>query len=103
MIGKKAQKLSDLQAETSSTQHELQSLRRQVLHQNQLMESMWTILKTKLDLSDDDLLKVVLEVEKREKKEDAIAKTCPNCSRHLQKHSKVCIYCGSESDHRHLF
>jgi hypothetical protein len=63
-------------------------------HQNllQLSKAMWTLLKSKLDLSDDDL-RALLATTPATTKPQLIE--CGVCSRPMQSTARCCLYCGT--------
>ena len=65
-----------------------------------ISEAIWELLKEKVGLTDEDLVKKVREIDLRDgvldgrvKPEPPIA--CPKCGKKMKKGSSTCIYCGS--------
>ena len=62
-------------------------------------EALWTILKEKHGLEDQDLLRQIVQIDLRDGRMDGkVASTppkpCPKCERMVAKHSVRCMYCG---------
>jgi hypothetical protein len=96
-----SERLSMAVSEAASAQHSLKALRDKVDRQAILLESLWTLLKSKLECSDDDLQAIMEDLES--KADGAVAPACPNCNRPLQENSPVCVYCGEKHDIKSLF
>ena len=67
-----------------------------------ITEAMWNILKEKHGYADEDLIRMVQDIDLRDGKLDGqIAKQpnppCSNCGRTLMGKHPVCIYCGAVS------
>ena len=97
----KSERLSIAASDATAAQQGLKSLREKVDRQAILLECLWTLLKSKLKCSDDELQAVVDAFES--KQESAVAPSCPNCSRPLQENSPVCVYCGEAHNIKSLF
>lgn len=65
-----------------------------------IVRSMWELLRASNNLSEDDLLKKVMEVDLRDGNLDGEIvippRKCPSCSRVVSKRHRRCIYCGAE-------
>jgi len=62
-----------------------------------LTEALWLFIKQQQNYTDEDLVKVVSEIEMREShlpKHQPV--TCPACGRMNSGKRSVCIYCGKE-------
>jgi hypothetical protein len=64
-----------------------------------ITEALWTLLKQQHGYKDEDLAKLVTEIDLRDGKLDGrIApsepRTCPSCGHVPGKHRPNCIYCG---------
>ena len=65
-----------------------------------ITEALWNILKEKHGYEDDDLLRMVQDIDLRDGQLDGkVAKQpnppCTNCGRTLMGRHPVCLYCGS--------
>lgn len=67
-------------------------------------EALWTLLRDKLGVSEDDLVNRVNEIDLsdgqldgRVKKENAVS--CPQCGRTIARRFRKCIYCGQPVVH----
>lgn len=72
-----------------------------------ICRAMWEILGTHADISEDDLLKKVEEIDLRDGKLDGKllqdAKRCRNCGRMLSKRHRTCLYCGTKEQFESVF
>ena len=69
-----------------------------------LNEAMWRLLKSRLDLSDEDLEPLIREVDLEDGRLDGRWKPkempvvqCPTCQRKTSVKRPVCVYCGAET------
>ena len=99
----KAEKLSMAVSDAASAQQSIKMLRERVDRQAVLLEGLWQLLKDKLQYTDDELEKIVLEMEDNDHDGTRVAPECPNCGRPLQENTPVCVYCGEEHNVRSLF
>ena len=88
--------------EATAAQQSLKALREKVDRQAILLQSLWTLLKTKLEYSDEELQSIFDNIASQDD-EERVAPECPNCKRPLQENSPVCVYCGLEHDVKSLF
>ena len=65
-----------------------------------ICRAMWELIRASNNLSEDDLLKKVTEVDLRDGTLDGKMtippKKCPNCNRLMSRRHTHCIYCGAE-------
>ncbi len=66
-----------------------------------LCEALWTILKEKHGMTDEELMARIEEIDARDGVRDGQparkeARLCPRCNRVLTKSSPICLYCGQE-------
>ncbi len=64
-----------------------------------ITEALWMMLKKQHGYSDDDLSKLVSEIDLRDGRLDGrVAKSppqpCPYCKKMMARHRPLCIYCG---------
>jgi len=66
-----------------------------------ITESMWFVLKDKLQLDDAVLMDMMKRVDMQDGKLDgkatAKAQTCPNCNHTISARTGRCFYCGTQS------
>lgn len=84
-------------------QQDLSAMQEQITRLRLINQSMWEILKQKLDLKDEDLQALYRNKEQEAEQQAKVAEACPSCGRALQEHSKACIYCGTLVPTRRLF
>ncbi len=62
------------------------------------MEAMWTLLRERLQLTDEQLARRLVEVDESDGLLDGkvrhAAKTCPHCKRTIPGRFPRCLYCG---------
>jgi hypothetical protein len=62
--------------------------------------AMWALLQESTDLTEEDLLEKLKEIDHQDGKEDgghkARTRTCPQCSRPNKPNKTKCLYCGAE-------
>lgn len=78
---------------------EISQLQTQVERLLMVTEALWTILKEKHGMEDQELLKRIVEIDLRDGRLDGrVAATppepCPKCQRIVSKQSIRCMYCG---------
>ncbi|MCE9618525.1 MAG: hypothetical protein K8R92_01285 [Planctomycetes bacterium] len=87
------------QREARSAQSRLESLQCDVERLSMITEALWVCLKQQHGYKDEDLAKLVKEIELRDGKLDGHAappepRACPHCGRMLAKRRPACYYCG---------
>ena len=80
-------------------QESVESLRQDVNRLLLITEALWTLLKKQHDFTDDDLTKVVNEIDLQDgvldgKPPKAPPRPCPYCGKMVAAHHTLCIYCG---------
>ena len=67
------------------------------------MEAMWTLLRDKLDTTDDELIERIVEIDLSDGILDGKARRpaleCGSCSRKIPRRFARCLYCGAEIEH----
>jgi hypothetical protein len=85
--------LEDTRSRVRDLEHEVDRLKL-------LNQSLWELLKEKLQIADADLEKRIAEVDMRDGVKDGkmttTALTCPTCSRVSSSKHWKCLYCGQE-------
>ena len=63
-------------------------------------KAMWELLREHADLTDDDLITKIREIDLRDGKLDGktevAPRECPGCGKPNGQHRKACLYCGRE-------
>ena len=82
-----------------SKSSDISHLQQQIEHLLMITEALWTILKEKNGLDDQELLRQMVQIDLRDGKLDGrVAPTppepCPKCQRIVAKGSVRCMYCG---------
>lgn len=66
-------------------------------------EAMWTLLRDKLDLTDQELVQRINELDLSDGKLDGKVRkspvSCPSCGRTLSRRFPKCMYCGQAVAH----
>ncbi|MBN2723804.1 MAG: hypothetical protein JXR95_07020 [Deltaproteobacteria bacterium] len=61
-------------------------------------QAMWELFSEKLELSEKDLAKRIIEIDLRDGKLDGVYKKapvqCPNCDAKISREFKRCLFCG---------
>ncbi|HOW97903.1 MAG TPA: hypothetical protein P5567_00730 [Kiritimatiellia bacterium] len=78
---------------------EIQTLRAEVERLLMIAEALWSILAEKFDLPEEELLRRIHEIDRRDGKLDGRVapeppSLCPKCSRPMEKRRPYCMYCG---------
>ncbi len=64
------------------------------------VEAMWTLLREKLDLSEEDLIHRINEIDMSDGKLDGKVRkppvSCPSCGRTISPKFARCMYCGQQ-------
>jgi ribosomal protein S27AE len=81
------------------TKGEVEALRFDVERLLLITEALWSILKEKTDLKDEELIRRIAEIDQADGKLDgrkakAPPRPCPHCQRVLAKHRPRCLFCG---------
>lgn len=64
-----------------------------------ITEALWSFVHERLDVSDEDLVQRILELDRCDgeidgRKDMAGPMTCPSCGRTIASHHTWCMYCG---------
>lgn len=70
-------------------------------------QALWEILRARLEISEEDLLAKINEIDLRDGVQDQrmtpYVTNCPNCNRVVNSKSARCIYCGTSFEKPHIF
>ena len=81
-------------------QREASAAEQQVDRLTLVCMAMWELLSAKTDLTEDDLIAKVREIDLRDGVEDGKltvqGKQCPSCNRVMSRRHSRCLYCGAE-------
>jgi hypothetical protein len=80
--------------------HAIDHLRRDVDRLYMITQALWSILKDRYDLEDEDLVKLIAAVDMQDGRMDgrigpSPPQNCPQCGRVLSRRHAHCIYCGA--------
>lgn len=97
----------DARARLRVAQSEAAELRRQVDRMQLICEAMWTIVKERVGADDEQLFKLITQIDLRDGKLDGRAKKptqrCSDCGRVVSARTGVCLYCGAIVSRKSLF
>ncbi len=91
----------DARKRRTDIQIKTQELERKIDKLELITFSMWSLLKEKFDINEEELLNKIQKIDLMDGEEDGkISKlkvrTCPECNRKSSTHHDKCIYCGFE-------
>lgn len=102
-----SEKMETLAKDANSAQDKVEELQGQLDRLHLITQSIWELIQSKTDLTDDDLLAKVQEVDLRDGRLDgksgAKPQNCPKCRRVVSVRTNVCIYCGIKADKTSAF
>ena len=80
-------------------QESVESMQQDINRLLLITEALWTLLKKQNGLTDDDLTKVVNEIDAKDgvldgKPAKAPPRPCPNCGKMVAAHHTLCVFCG---------
>jgi hypothetical protein len=97
----KSQKVLEVAIDASNQakqlQQELTRLQRQVKRLRAVSKVLWQLARDRLNVPEEELVKLVDDLERSEKEVPQIADLCPHCGRSLQDDHAKCIYCGADA------
>jgi hypothetical protein len=90
---------SQAESKARVAQTEIELLRCDIERLLMITEALWGILKEQHGYEDAELIKRVMEIDRRDGKLDgrvapAPPSSCPKCGRTLERKRAVCLYCG---------
>ncbi len=93
--------ISRASARAGAAAEDVRSLRAQVDHLSMVNMALWSIVRERLGLSDQDLAKRIEEIDLSDGKLDgkvAVAtRECPACGRVMSVKHQRCLYCGGRA------
>lgn len=83
----------------SGTQSDVRELQAQVDKLELVVEALWRQLKRHTELTDEDLVETISEIDLEDgrfdgKKATKSFRECPGCKRRINKNHTKCFYCG---------
>ena len=95
-----ATKAGEAKADATRAVREVEELERRLERALLVCEAMWTIMREKLGLSDEELIERIKEVDLSDGKLDGRVRRrgtyCPSCGRLVPSKFHRCMYCGEE-------
>lgn len=91
---------ADARSSAERARHEIARLRQQCEASLLICETLWTLLRDKLDLTDDEFLERLTQIDMTDGKLDRQVRhppaDCPACQRTNPRRLARCMYCGEE-------
>lgn len=84
--------LRQLSRESGQAKRDIEQLEEKVRHLELISRSIWQLLKDCSDLTEEDLLEIVRELDQLE--EPTAPRDCPACHRLNSFKRRNCLYCG---------
>ncbi|MDB5334592.1 MAG: hypothetical protein JWN70_211 [Planctomycetaceae bacterium] len=86
---------------------DISRLRSQVDRLQMICEGMWTIMKSRLGVSEGELATLIEQIDLRDGKLDGKAakqpQMCTECGRVVSVRTTVCLYCGAQNQKTAVF
>lgn len=101
--GEREEQVAALLVQNKQAGLEISALRSDVQHLKALLNAVWSIVRERLELRDEDLVKVHKQIVDAERITGRTSEPCPHCGRPLQDRAALCIYCGQVVEKRDLF
>ncbi len=106
-IGEAKAEATEAKDEVSRHRERIQELEFSLNRISLASQALWELLRSRLGLTDPELLAKINEVDLRDGVKDqrmtAKLTTCPSCDRTLNTKSSRCIYCGAAVAKPHVF
>lgn len=94
-------------ASASEAKDDVSHLRSQIDQLQMICEGMWTIMKSRLGVSEGDLATLIEQIDLRDGKLDGKAakqpQMCSACGRVVSVRTTVCLYCGAQNQKTAVF
>jgi len=91
----------------SRVSEDLNSVHEQLNRLYLITNAIWELLQEKFNLSEDELKQLILKIDSRDGKIDnkvaSQPEPCPSCQRPTLLKNKICIYCGTRLESKHVF
>ena len=72
-----------------------------------ITQALWELMREKLALSDEDLTKLIEDIDLRDGAKNGKVATkpemCPDCKRPASVRTNICLYCGKEVERKNPF
>jgi hypothetical protein len=98
-----AQEAADARRSARTARRSVQELERRLERTLLACEAMWSILRDKLGVTDEDLLNRINEIDLSDGQLDGKVRkpavACPTCRRTIARHQSRCMYCGQQIMH----
>ena len=96
------QTAADMAVQAKQHGQDMALLRNQVVRMRCITLALWNLVKSHLNLDEQELMRMADEIEAAERQAVKVAEKCPQCDRTLQDSSNFCIYCGAKVVRRSL-
>lgn len=73
-------------------------LRDQIRRLRLTVRSLWELLKKTNNFTEVELIKIFKDMNEEELQSGKKGEICKSCGRTLQENSRICIYCGTETE-----
>ena len=101
------ERAADAVTKAHEAQQQTEELRSQVDRLQMICEGMWTIIKTHTAATDEDLARLVEQIDLRDGKINgktaSIPQNCSSCGRVVSVRTLVCLYCGKQNSKSSVF
>ena len=71
-------------------------LENQIRRLKMITQGLWEIVRDELELSEQDLIDAVQDIEQDREQQGSLKKKCADCSRENNPKQLKCLYCGGE-------
>jgi len=100
-------KITNLTRDSDNTKREVDDLQGQLARLHLITQALWELVQSQTDLKDEDLLKMIHEIDQRDGKLDGkynpTPEKCVQCGRVVSIRTNVCIYCGIKAEKTSAF
>jgi len=92
----------DASNQAKQLQQELARMHRQIKRLRFVSKALWQIARDRLKVPEEEMIRLVADIERAEKEERQVADLCVQCGRPLQDDHAKCIYCGADAVRREV-